>query len=283
MLYRKLLLLRKRQALVSTILTKSLTSSVWEPDTPHLIGDDAPALPADPLFRVGTFEREQFDHRYQVEIQVLFKIHTEAEVVLDNPVANVSRKTKAKPSGRRSAATTVDQGGKSKSLGSPRRRSPFKRPVFSDSPSRKGGNNQVLGSSSKPLVKTRSDDALSVKKDELSSDNIDVALHFPKKLVYPERPEPSESNVDIKLESDDPDITINSHQKVHYPPRSPSKKRRGFEDERKTGGSSSKKKMKMESDDDKFQIHSDRLVTISECDMTFTLLWCFLYPLTIHH
>lgn len=68
-------------------------NQLWEVPNDHWEGDDAPArsLEMDPLFRVGSFEREQFDLHNEVVIQVLFKIHTKNEVVIE--AQNASKKS----------------------------------------------------------------------------------------------------------------------------------------------------------------------------------------------
>ncbi|KAH9809147.1 hypothetical protein DFH28DRAFT_1189853 [Melampsora americana] len=85
---------------------------LWEPSTAHLQGADAPAETADgcPLLQVGTFKRNQFDRANEVVLQVLFKIHTESEVVIINP-ANKTLTTFASAKvapGRRTAGTAVN-------------------------------------------------------------------------------------------------------------------------------------------------------------------------------
>ncbi|KAH9807450.1 hypothetical protein DFH28DRAFT_938543 [Melampsora americana] len=85
---------------------------LWEPSTAHLQGADAPAESPDgcPLFRAGTFERDQYDRANEVVLQILFKIHTESEVVILNPAdktATSFASTKVAP-GRRSAGTAVN-------------------------------------------------------------------------------------------------------------------------------------------------------------------------------
>ncbi|EGG09844.1 uncharacterized protein MELLADRAFT_95361 [Melampsora larici-populina 98AG31] len=85
-------------------------NAFFEPPTPHLMGADAPAHLVDmgPLHRPGTSERDQFNCAHEVVVQVLFKIHTENEVVLTNP-DNSTNSTSTKPStGRRSVGTTIN-------------------------------------------------------------------------------------------------------------------------------------------------------------------------------
>ncbi|EGG12015.1 uncharacterized protein MELLADRAFT_59171 [Melampsora larici-populina 98AG31] len=82
-----------------------------EPSNHHLTGDDAPACHPqhDPLHRVGTTQREQFNRNNEATVVVLFKIYTNDEAPVDMPAPKPTKRTassKANSRGSGSKATS---------------------------------------------------------------------------------------------------------------------------------------------------------------------------------
>ncbi|EGG09091.1 uncharacterized protein MELLADRAFT_77190 [Melampsora larici-populina 98AG31] len=91
-------------SVVPAVEVEGHMNSLFEKPSIHQTGEEAPATCSqqNPLYRIGTANRIQFDKRHEMFVQVKFKIHAEKEVEVNQATSmKVASRT------RRGAATTA--------------------------------------------------------------------------------------------------------------------------------------------------------------------------------